>query len=100
MANAENLYVSGLCIGKGWYHLIDELCQRIQNNVDTRGSKQIEVLQVKEKFGSLCFYTKYHDNAISKIIQYAEYKAANVRKWATARASPREAMGKYPIFCM
>lgn len=89
----------GLCIGNGWYHLIDELCQRIQNNVDARGIRQIEAIQVKEKYGSLCFYTNYHDDEISRFIRDAEHKAANTCSKCSKMGIARDDDGWLDVLC-
>ena len=41
----------GLCVGAGWYWLLDNLCDCIQNYIDSNNKEQVEVIQVKEKFG-------------------------------------------------
>ena len=40
----------------GWYELIFNLCEKIQQECDTSGCEQVKAAQVKEKFGSLRFY--------------------------------------------
>lgn len=41
----------------GWLNLIDELCRTLQIHLDTHPDvTQVQVLQVKEKFGGLRFY--------------------------------------------
>lgn len=48
----------GLEINEGWYELVDELCNKLQEYTDKDGHNQVEAVQVKEKFGGLRFYTK------------------------------------------
>lgn len=43
-----------LC-GKGWYTLIDTLCQLLQSETDDKQAPQVVAMQVKEKFGVLRF---------------------------------------------
>ena len=54
--------------GEGWYDLLDHLCGLIQNHVTHVGLDQVEVTQVKEKFGELRFYymggDEYIDGAV------------------------------------
>jgi hypothetical protein len=85
----------GLQIGKGWYPLIDELCEQIQANVDSRGIRQIEATSVKEKFSSLRFSVNYYDPEIDKIIRRTQYKAS---KTCESCSSPGEEVehGGYP----
>lgn len=56
-----------------WYDTIFHLCEFLQNYVDTHHVKQIEAVQVKEKFGKLCFYTNYHDPYIQGAIGMTQY---------------------------
>lgn len=47
--------------GDGWFELIQELCQRITNVYKFEGIDDIdiEILQIKEKFGKLRFYYRH-----------------------------------------
>lgn len=45
----------GFECGDGWYWLIDQLCDCIQSYIDANHKEQVEVVQVKEKFGGLDF---------------------------------------------
>ena len=67
----------GLEHGDGWLAIVEDLCRLIQHHVDQQKKKdssypQIEVLQVKEKFGSLRFYTTGSDEYIDGLISMAE----------------------------
>jgi hypothetical protein len=41
----------------GWYHVIDRLCAKIEWDLICYDNPDFTVLQVKEKYGLLCFYT-------------------------------------------
>ena len=43
----------------GWYELIYSLCEKIQAYIDEVKCQQVIATQVKEKFGSLRFYTAF-----------------------------------------
>lgn len=43
-------------LSQGWYKLVDELCQQINFVITDDELANFEVLQIKEKFGSLRFY--------------------------------------------
>lgn len=45
-----------IACGDGWFDLIDTLCERLQFWTDHNKAPQVVALQVKEKFGTLCFY--------------------------------------------
>ena len=69
----------GIACGDGWYTLIDTLCANIQNhttNVNRNKSKEdmlvCQAVQVKEKFGGLCFYTYGADDYIDGMVSLAE----------------------------
>ncbi len=69
----------GISCGDGWFSLIDELCGNIQNKIiNVNRNKQeseyvvCEAVQVKEKFGGLCFYTYGGDEYIDGMISFAE----------------------------
>jgi len=70
----------GFCIGKGWWPIVEALCNNIQNYLNwknqnlmmTEGVAQVEVHQIKEKFGGLRFYYGGGDERISGMVQMAE----------------------------
>lgn len=67
----------GFAIGKGWYPLIEQLSQVIQNHIDSKQKRgeecpQVVVQQVKEKFGTLRFYYDGGDEFISGAVWLAE----------------------------
>ena len=68
----------GFECGDGWYWLIDQLCDSIQNYIDANKKEQTEVVQVKEKFGTLNFYTYNSDDLIQGMIWLAESISANI----------------------
>ena len=47
---------SGITAGDGWYNIIREICVEIES-VQKLSGIEIVATQVKEKFGTLCFYT-------------------------------------------
>lgn len=69
----------GIACGDGWFTLIDELCECIQNRVsnfnrnkDEKNHMICQATQVKEKFGGLRFYTYGGDEYIDGMIDFAE----------------------------
>lgn len=48
----------GISVGDGWYPLLDKLMGFLQFHTDKNGYPQVIADQIKEKFGTLCFY--YH----------------------------------------
>jgi len=82
----ESMQVTCMCwgidTGDGWYDLLDELCGKLQKYIDEKGIPQVEAVQVKEKFGTLRFYTggvhKDHFDAVHDMIGEAEEKSGEV----------------------
>jgi len=67
---------SAMCFGfecqNGWYNILDNLCQHIQDYVNENNCGPVEAVQIKEKFGGLRFYITGGDDAIDMFIQMAE----------------------------
>jgi|TARA_B000000609_G_C24030783_1_gene270491 hypothetical protein len=56
-----------------WYPLVDTLCSQIQSHlIQTPDACHVQVVQIKEKFGGLRFYTTNHDPYIEGMIRIAE----------------------------
>jgi hypothetical protein len=67
----------GFAVGKGWYPILETLCANIQSHIDWRVKQgqdiaQVEVSQIKEKFGGLRFYYSGGDDEISGMVRMAE----------------------------
>ena len=67
----------GICVGDGWYHILDVLCHGIQHRIEwkskTKNSiQQVEATQVKEKWGGLRFYYEGGDDYIRGMVAMAE----------------------------
>lgn len=71
----------GFECGDGWFDLINTLCYLLQWDIDNNREPQIEVVQVKEKYGGLRFYTNQATGRQSGCISMAEslsYKICEV----------------------
>ena len=68
----------GFECGDGWYNLLDSLCSHLQFHIDHNGDPQVEVTQVKEKFGSLRFYTTATNKRQDGIISFAEVLSGSI----------------------
>ena len=67
----------GFAVGEGWYPILETLCANIQSHIDWKVKQgkeiaQVEVDQIKEKFGGLRFYYSGGDDAISGMVRMAE----------------------------
>jgi hypothetical protein len=82
----------GFAVGAGWYPIIKALCENIQHHIDWKNRKslvvpQVEVEQIKEKFGGLRFYYTGGDDEISGMVRMAE-------AWADVACEECGAAGK------
>jgi hypothetical protein len=73
----------GFAVGKGWYPVLEHLCANIQSHIDWKVKQgqdiaQVEVQQIKEKFGGLRFYYSGGDAEISGMVRMAEAFASNL----------------------
>lgn len=66
----------GISVSDKWFWLLDMLCGKIQSYIDYNDHlniPQVEAIQVKEKYGYLCFYITGGDGRIRGMIALAEY---------------------------
>jgi len=66
-----------ICFGiecyDGWYWLISELLDAITKHIDHNNPEmKMEITQIKEKFGGLCFYYNGGDGYIDGMVRFAE----------------------------
>jgi hypothetical protein len=79
----ESCMYWGFSCGDGWYDLIDTLCENIQSYIDNNSSEtrvisQLTADQVKEKYGTLRFYTSGGDTLIDGMIWFAESMSGRI----------------------
>jgi hypothetical protein len=78
----------GFAVGVGWWPILESLCAQIQHHIDWKqeqhqkfsrgnGCTQVEVLQIKEKFGGLRFYYDGGNDTIDGMVRMAEAWAAH-----------------------
>jgi hypothetical protein len=82
----------GFAVGAGWYPILEILCSNIQHHLDWKNREslvvpQVEVEQIKEKFGGLRFYYSGGDDEISGMVRMAE-------AWADVACEECGAAGK------
>lgn len=69
----------GIECGKGWHKLIEPIIEYINDyNKDKNEEEQIHILQIKEKFGQLRFYTNFSTKELHDMINKAEEKSYDV----------------------
>lgn len=68
----NNLMSFGWECDKGWYPIIQELIDRLNNLKSSSRLEDIYVLQIKEKFGTLRFYVSGGNDDSDSLITYYE----------------------------
>lgn len=77
LPKTETCMCWGFECGDGWFNIIDSLCNCLQIYSGQPGKKQIVAKQVKEKFGTLKFYTNdIVDPGVMCLILFAENMSA------------------------
>lgn len=73
----------GICIGEGWWPILESLCDQIHHHVKWKneqkdkynrgdGCAPVTVTQIKEKFGGLRFYYDGGDATVDGMVRMAE----------------------------
>jgi hypothetical protein len=75
----------------GWYQLIYDLCEAIENHykLNNANIKSIRIDQIKEKWGSLCFYIGNVIDGTYEIVHEYEKKSAHVCESCGAEATTK-----------
>ena len=66
----------GIEVGKGWWRLVGPIYDRIQEL--NKAGAEIEITQVKEKYGELCIYVSGAPDEIWDMIKQAEKKSIHI----------------------
>ena len=90
----------GLECGDGWYDLIYTLCSQIacELKYNQKGTK-VQVIQVKEKFGGLRFYTSGATDEIHGMIRMAEATSYKICDVCGNKGENRNNRGWYETTC-
>ena len=93
----RNIYRRWGCeCSSGWFELIYELCQRITNRYAEDGIPaneiDLEILQIKEKFGTLRFYYKF--KGVSGGLQAIDFLGAASLRFEPQNCEDNEAKKK------
>ena len=76
----KSKYESSMCwgfaCGDGWYQVLYELSRELANYQAAHPSLDLEVTQVKSKFGMMHVHLNCRDAAIEKMIELAQQRAS------------------------
>ena len=75
----------GIETDEGWYDLLDSLCSQLQWDIDRNRYPQIEAVQVKEKFGTLRFYTSGKEGEFDRLVKSGEISQKELIIQASSR---------------
>lgn len=89
----------GIDCGEGWHKLLDDLCKNIQEHVDSVKCKQVEAVQVKEKFGGLRFYFCGGDDYTHGLVSEAENMSYEVCEWCGSTKDVTQTTGWVVTLC-
>lgn len=96
----NNLMVFGFEIGEGWMSLVIELLDKIQHLVDNNPEYSgLQVIQVKEKYGSLRVYLNYYYKEIEDIIDEYEEKSCYICEECGEKGEIRNINNWYTALC-
>ncbi|MFA7231334.1 MAG: hypothetical protein WC071_08690 [Victivallaceae bacterium] len=75
----DALMAWGFCCGDGWFDLLWQLSQDLEEYNHTHPGSPVMAIQVKSKFGELCFYVNSSENneLIDRIAE-GETEARNI----------------------
>jgi hypothetical protein len=108
--NVTSFSMYGIECGNGWYELLNQLCESIQFHVDHNVKKkfwanfkfikkifniqdvsnQVEILQIKEKWGTLKFYYTGGDRYIKGLVAFAETMSATICEYCGTNRNVKE----------
>lgn len=71
----DGIHRTNYSLPEKWYHIVDELCSKIQQYCEVNDCEQIKCEQVKDKFGGLRFYVNHAPEEIHNLIKLAEQQA-------------------------
>ena len=98
----NNLMAFGFECNEGWYPIIFEAFDKIQELLDGKLLKykdNFQVVQVKEKFATLRVYTFWETKEIEDIIKEAQDKALVTCEACGQMGEERERNGWYKVLC-
>lgn len=72
---SESSMCWGFDCGDGWYQVLYDLSQELSNYQAAHPTLNLEVVQVKSKFGILRVHLNYRDTTTEKLIELAQQRA-------------------------
>lgn len=89
----------GFSCQDGWFDIIDVLCANLQHWTDRNGAPQVVAKQVKEKFGTLRFYTSGGNETTFGMVVMAQSMSARICEVCGAPGALEDDDGWYRVRC-
>lgn len=90
----------GIECGKGWKCLYEPIIEWIKNyNIDKEKEQQIEIHQIKEKFGGLRFYCNFYTDELKEIIRKAEQESFRVCEFCGTKENVGHTISGWYMTC-
>jgi len=97
----EGQFIS-LGVGQGWFYILWDLCVALEALARHRvavGHPPLRVVQIKEKFGSLCFYIHGGTDTAYALIEAAEAKSETICEACGRPGNTHTIRGWYRTVC-
>jgi hypothetical protein len=100
-----SLMVFGFEVGDGWFGLLKHGMEWIKQHIDhlnyddSKYPYDLQVVQVKEKFGTLRFYVHGGDDRVDTIISAMELASGLICEWCGAAGETRNDGGWFTTLC-
>ena len=88
--------------GDGWYDILWRLCADLEPLVmelEKESGERFEVVQVKEKLGTLRFYVNHHTDAFDKLIEEGQEESSRTCEVCGQPGKERETGGGVRAVC-
>jgi hypothetical protein len=92
----------GFQCGDGWFNILWRLCANLEplaTELEKETGKRFEVLQVKEKFGTLRFYVNHHSDPMDERIAEAQEESSHTCEVCGQPGTRRETGGWVQTVC-
>lgn len=98
----------GIAIGDGWIPLLESLMTFLQFHHDQNGYPQVVATQIKEKFGTLCFYYTTESDTLKNnrsvefldgAIDFVEYLSSKICEHCGKPAKQQNKSGWVKTIC-
>jgi hypothetical protein len=92
----------GFELGDGWFNILWVLCVDLEPlvaDLEKRTGERFEVVQVKEKLGTLCFYVSHHADPIDERIMEAQEESSRTCEVCGQQGKQRKTGGGVRAVC-